>query len=373
MTSTNPSPDCPLCPRLHDFIAEWRRREPDWFNAPVPTFSAAAGDGSVELLIVGLAPGLRGANRTGRPFTGDYAGELLYSTLSRFGFSHGTFRARPDDGVELVGAALTNAVRCVPPENKPTGAEIATCRRFLAATIARFPNLRAILALGTVAHQSTVRALGLRVPGILAQDIGVDEIRLVPGHVVKPTAGGNSKGVFSVEADGSVFDVGENERISADEAMQRIRAFDQARKSKRIAWNIEERISGPDGRSPVDLKFYAFYGELPIVTEVQRQPFKAFNNYLANGEKISTGKFDGMTFDGMAPTAEEYAVARKVSLAIKVPFLRIDFMRAGNGELVFCEFTPRPGNFDKHNSLVDRLCGRYFVEAEARLLAEFLR
>ena len=162
-SAAEPHPDCPLCPRLHDFIAEWRGREPDWFNAPVPTFAAAEGDETVRLLIVGLAPGLRGANRTGRPFTGDYAGDLLYSTLSRFGFSHGVFQARPDDGVELVGTALTNAVRCVPPENKPVGAEINTCRRFLTATIGRFPDLRAILTLGTIAHQSTVRALGLRV------------------------------------------------------------------------------------------------------------------------------------------------------------------------------------------------------------------
>ena len=161
--AAEPHRDCPLCPRLHGFIAEWRAREPGWFNAPVPTFSAIAGDEAVELLIVGLAPGLRGANRTGRPFTGDYAGDLLYSTLHRFGFSRGTFRARPDDGVALQGAALTNAVRCVPPENKPVGAEISTCRRFLTATIARYPNLRAIVTLGTIAHQSTVRALGLRV------------------------------------------------------------------------------------------------------------------------------------------------------------------------------------------------------------------
>lgn len=160
---TEPHRDCPLCPRLHDFIAEWRMREPDWFNAPVPTFSDRHGEKSVELLIVGLAPGLRGANRTGRPFTGDYAGDLLYSTLARFGFSRGTFRARPDDGVEMTGAALTNAVRCVPPQNKPVGAEISTCRRFLKATIASYPNLRAIVTLGTIAHQSTVRALGLRV------------------------------------------------------------------------------------------------------------------------------------------------------------------------------------------------------------------
>lgn len=158
-----PHRDCPICPRLHGFIAEWRQREPGWFNAPVPTFEAMGGDASVELLIVGLAPGLRGANRTGRPFTGDYAGDLLYATLKRFGFSRGEFRARPDDGVELIGAALTNAVRCVPPENKPAGAEIAACRRFLKGTIARHPNLRAIVTLGTIAHQSTVRALGLRV------------------------------------------------------------------------------------------------------------------------------------------------------------------------------------------------------------------
>jgi len=162
-SAAEPPRDCPLCPRLHDFIAHWRKREPEWFNAPVPTFSAVEGDDAVRLLIVGLAPGLRGANRTGRPFTGDYAGDLLYSTLDRFGFSRGRFQARPDDGVQLVGTALTNAVRCVPPENKPVGAEIATCRRFLTATMARYPNLRAIVTLGTIAHQSTVRALGLRV------------------------------------------------------------------------------------------------------------------------------------------------------------------------------------------------------------------
>jgi len=134
--------------------------EPSWHNAPVPTFVPAEGDRSVRLLIVGLAPGLRGANRTGRPFTGDYAGDLLYSSLNRFGLSRGTFAARPDDGLVLVGTAITNAVRCVPPENRPTGPEIANCRPFLAATIARFANLSAILALGAIAHQSTVRALG---------------------------------------------------------------------------------------------------------------------------------------------------------------------------------------------------------------------
>ena len=161
--ASEPDRDCPLCPRLHDFIADWRQREPSWFNAPVPTFLPPEGDGAVELLIVGLAPGLRGANRTGRPFTGDYAGDLLYSTLIAHGFARGEFKARPDDGLQLVGTAITNAVRCVPPENKPVGAEIATCRGFLVPTIARFPRLRAVLALGSIAHQSTVRALGGRV------------------------------------------------------------------------------------------------------------------------------------------------------------------------------------------------------------------
>jgi uracil-DNA glycosylase family 4 len=161
--AAEPSRDCPLCPRLHGFIAEWRQREPAWFNAPVPTWTPPEGDASVRLLIVGLAPGLRGANRTGRPFTGDYAGDLLYRTMIRHGFARGAYEARPDDGLQLVGAAITNAVRCVPPQNKPVGAEIATCRRFLTATIERFENLQAIFTLGAIAHQSTMRALGERV------------------------------------------------------------------------------------------------------------------------------------------------------------------------------------------------------------------
>ncbi len=165
MTTGSPEPDrdCPLCPRLHAFIAAWREREPTWFNAPVPAFLPPGGEKAVRLLIVGLAPGLRGANRTGRPFTGDYAGDLLYSTLISHGFARGRFEARPDDSLELIGTAIVNAVRCVPPENKPVGAEINTCRSFLIPTIRRFPNLRAILTLGSIAHQSTVRALGGRV------------------------------------------------------------------------------------------------------------------------------------------------------------------------------------------------------------------
>ena len=161
--SPEPDHDCPLCPRLHDFIAEWRAKEPSWFNGPVPTFMPAGGEAEVRLLVVGLGPGLRGANRTGRPFTGDYAGDLLYETLIRFGLARGNYQARPDDGLELIGTAITNAVRCVPPGNKPTGGEISTCRTFLTPTIARFPNLRAVLALGAIAHQSVVRALGKRV------------------------------------------------------------------------------------------------------------------------------------------------------------------------------------------------------------------
>jgi uracil-DNA glycosylase family 4 len=150
--------DCPRCPRLVAFRKDLRTREPSWHNAPVPSFGLVAG----RLLIVGLAPGLQGANRTGRPFTGDYAGDLLYATLARYGFSTGTFAARVDDGLALVDARITNAVRCVPPENKPVGEEIRQCRDFLKATIAEMPNLAAILALGRIAHESTVVALGGR-------------------------------------------------------------------------------------------------------------------------------------------------------------------------------------------------------------------
>jgi len=160
---TNPDRDCDLCPRLHRFIAVQRTEHPCWHNAPVATFMPEAGPSAVRLLIVGLAPGLRGANRTGRPFTGDFAGDLLYGTLLRFGLSEGRFEARPDDGLRLIGAAITNAVRCVPPENKPVAAEINTCRRFLTTTIATMRNLEAVLTLGKIAHDSTIRALGQRV------------------------------------------------------------------------------------------------------------------------------------------------------------------------------------------------------------------
>ena len=157
-TITDPDRDCRLCPRLADFRAQARAREPDWFNAPVPPF----GDSDAELLIVGLAPGMQGANRTGRPFTGDYAGDLLYATLLEYGFAKGSYQARPDDGLRLVDCRIGNAVRCVPPQNKPLPVEINTCRQFLIATIAAMPKLRAIVALGRIAHESTLKALGLR-------------------------------------------------------------------------------------------------------------------------------------------------------------------------------------------------------------------
>jgi len=160
--SPEPPRNCPLCPRLAGFRALWREREPSWHNAPVPSFLPLRGPQGARLLVVGLAPGLRGANRTGRPFTGDYAGDLLFATLLKHGFARGAYHARPDDGLELVDAAITNAARCVPPENRPTGAEVAACRRFLEATLASLPRLSAVLALGRIAHDSTARALGLK-------------------------------------------------------------------------------------------------------------------------------------------------------------------------------------------------------------------
>ena len=152
-----PVPDCRLCPRLAGFRDGNRARHPDFHNAPVPSFGAP----TARLLIVGLAPGLKGANQTGRPFTGDYAGDLLYKTLMDFGFARGAYGRRPDDGLRLVDCRVTNAVRCVPPENKPTGPEIKTCRQFLESEIAAMPSLAALLALGAVAHGAVLAALGL--------------------------------------------------------------------------------------------------------------------------------------------------------------------------------------------------------------------
>src|SRR4051812_6656996 len=148
--------DCALCPRLKDFRETWRRDEPTWFNAPVPSF----GRESARLLIVGLAPGLQGANRTGRPFTGDYAGDLLYPTLIEYGFAKGPYGERPDDGLQMIDARISNAVRCVPPENKPTTVEIRTCNDFLQGEIAMMPKLRAVISLGRIAHDAAIVAMG---------------------------------------------------------------------------------------------------------------------------------------------------------------------------------------------------------------------
>jgi uracil-DNA glycosylase family 4 len=154
----SPGRDCPLCPRLKTFRKTQRVAHPDWFNAPVPSF----GDVDGRLLIVGLAPGLKGANRTGRPFTGDYAGDLLYATLLKFGFALGTYGADPDDDLVLVDSMITNAVRCVPPENKPVPAEIRTCNPFLKTQIAGMKNLAVIVVLGRIAHDATLTALGAK-------------------------------------------------------------------------------------------------------------------------------------------------------------------------------------------------------------------
>ena len=158
--AVNPDPprDCPRCPRLVDFRHEWRAKQPDWWNAPVEGW----GDPEAWLLIVGLAPGLRGANRTGRPFTGDYAGDLLYATLAKFGLSEGVYAGRRDDGLRLTGAFIANAAACVPPGNKPTPAEVRNCRPFLEAKIASLPKLKILIALGKTAHESVVRTLGGR-------------------------------------------------------------------------------------------------------------------------------------------------------------------------------------------------------------------
>lgn len=150
--------DCPLCPRLVAYRQANAEHEPDWFNGAVPSFGVE----NARLLIVGLAPGRMGANRTGRPFTGDYAGELLYATLLAFGFARGTYKADPEDGLELYDAMITNAVRCAPPENKPTPQEIGTCRPFFVARVDKLPRLKVMLALGRIAHDQTLTALGLK-------------------------------------------------------------------------------------------------------------------------------------------------------------------------------------------------------------------
>lgn len=152
-----PPPDCPLCPRLVEYRHDNQASHPGWFNAPVPSW----GDTAAPLLIVGMAPGVKGANRTGRPFTGDHAGLLLYRTLLAFGLAEGAYEERPDDGLRLKGCRVANAVRCVPPANLPQPVEVRTCNQFLAAELRGMPNLRVVLALGVLAHAAVLRACGI--------------------------------------------------------------------------------------------------------------------------------------------------------------------------------------------------------------------
>ncbi|MDB5667603.1 MAG: Uracil-DNA glycosylase, family 4, partial [Alphaproteobacteria bacterium] len=156
LPNVEPPRDCPLCPRLTAFRTELRAKHPDWWNAPVPHF----GDPKAWLAIVGLAPGMWGANRTGRPFTGDHAGRLLFETLGKFGFAEGRYEERADDGLRLNGLIILNSVKCLPPQNKPTPQEIATCRPFYEAALAALPTVGVLVALGQIAHGSAVRTSG---------------------------------------------------------------------------------------------------------------------------------------------------------------------------------------------------------------------
>lgn len=182
LPATEPPHDCPRCPRLVAFRDELRTEFPTWWNAPVPAF----GDPDAWLGIIGLAPGKHGANRTGRPFTGDFAGQLLYDTLGKFGLAEGVFAAKPDDGLKLTGAIIINAVKCLPPQNKPTPEEIRTCRPFVEDQLAELPKARVFIALGQIAHQTSVKLLGGRLPkakfGHLAEHVMPDGRILIDSY-----------------------------------------------------------------------------------------------------------------------------------------------------------------------------------------------
>jgi len=182
LPDSEPPVDCPLCPRLVAFRHACQAEFPSWWNAPVQAF----GDPQAAIAIVGLAPGKHGANRTGRPFTGDFAGELLFRTLARHGLTTGAYDARIDDGFALSGAVIINAVKCLPPQNKPTPEEIRTCRRFLEGQIDDLPNARVFVALGQIAHQSAVKVLGGRLPkakfGHLAEHVMPDGRVLIDSY-----------------------------------------------------------------------------------------------------------------------------------------------------------------------------------------------
>lgn len=184
IADSEPSSDCPLCPRLQDFRLHHRAENPTWHNAPVPTWypnSQTGGRGAVKLLIVGLAPGLKGANKTGRPFTGDYAGDLLYETLVQFDFAQGRYDGEPSDALKLNDCAITNSVRCVPPQNKPVGAEINACRPFLNATIAALPSLKILVTLGKIAHDSTARTLNTKISAV---PFGHNRLHQMAGYTI---------------------------------------------------------------------------------------------------------------------------------------------------------------------------------------------
>ena len=172
MPIEQPPRDCPLCPRLVAYRQANQQSHPDWFNGPVPSL----GDPDASVLVVGMAPGVKGANRTGRPFTGDHAGILLYETLIRFRLATGTYDARPDDGMQLHGCRVVNAVRCVPPANLPQPVEVRTCNRFLAAELKALPKLRAVLALGVLAHAAVLRACGIPASRIRFRHGDVNEL-----------------------------------------------------------------------------------------------------------------------------------------------------------------------------------------------------
>ncbi len=182
IADTEPPRDCPLCPRLVGLREDLRAEYPDWWNAPVNAF----GDPGAWLAIVGLAPGKHGANRTGRPFTGDYAGDLLFSTLTKFGLAAGTYAGAPEDDLALTGTIIVNAVKCLPPANKPTPEEIHTCRPFLAGQLAVLPDVRVVVALGQIAHQSAVKVLGGRLPktrfGHLAEHVMPSGVTLIDSY-----------------------------------------------------------------------------------------------------------------------------------------------------------------------------------------------
>ncbi|WP_340264103.1 uracil-DNA glycosylase [Sphingobium mellinum] len=178
LAQSEPPRDCPHCPRLVALREQCRAEHPEWWNAPVPSF----GDPQARIALVGLAPGRNGANRTGRPFTGDFAGELLYATLAKFGLAEGRYEARADDELVLSGVIIVNAVRCLPPQNKPLPEEVRNCRAFLEPALAALPRARVFVALGQIAHQSTVKALGGKLPKARFDHLA--EHRMPSGKVV---------------------------------------------------------------------------------------------------------------------------------------------------------------------------------------------